>query len=111
MHKADGNQDNQRNHKVLIFQGGGALGAYEAGIYEALYQSLIDQSIKENRQLFDIIAGTSAGAMNATIIVNHVLLNKDKDNPWEGSVQNSMNFGRMYPPTLYILKIISQRHG
>jgi hypothetical protein len=76
----------------LILQGGGAVGAYEAGVYEALYENLIDQSLRENRQLFDIIAGTSAGAMNATIIVNHVLQNKDKENPWKGSVEKLYDF-------------------
>ena len=49
--------------------------------------------MKEGRQLFDIVAGTSAGAINATIIVNHVLQNKmNKDNPWVGSVQKLKKF-------------------
>src|SRR5256885_16708672 len=41
-------------------QGGGSLGAYECGVYKGLAQ----QGIK-----FDIVAGTSIGAINAAIIV------------------------------------------
>lgn len=74
-----------QTHRALIFQGGGALGAYEAGVYKALYDNLIETSINENIQLFDIVAGTSAGAINATLIVNHVLQNKTESNPWKGS--------------------------
>lgn len=44
---------------VLIMQGGGSLGAYECGVYKSLTQ----QGIK-----FDIVAGTSIGAINAAII-------------------------------------------
>lgn len=44
---------------VLIFQGGGSLGAYECGVYKALNRHGIE---------FDIVAGTSIGAINASII-------------------------------------------
>ena len=44
---------------VLVFQGGGSLGAYECGVYKALHRHGIE---------FDIIAGTSIGAVNASII-------------------------------------------
>jgi NAD(P)H-flavin reductase len=44
---------------VLILQGGGSLGAYECGVFKVLYE----QNIK-----FDIVAGTSIGAVNASII-------------------------------------------
>jgi NTE family protein len=44
---------------VLILQGGGSLGAYECGVYKTLHK----HGIK-----FDIIAGTSIGAVNAAII-------------------------------------------
>ena len=95
--KNSSKQDNphhhhHQTHRALIFQGGGALGAYEAGIYKALYDNLIEKSINENRQLFDIVAGTSAGAINATLLVNHVLQNKNKSNPWEGSPEMLYQF-------------------
>lgn len=44
---------------VLVMQGGGSLGAYECGVYKAL----ANNGIK-----FDIVAGTSIGAVNAAII-------------------------------------------
>lgn len=44
---------------VLILQGGGSLGAFGCGVFKALY----DNGIK-----FDIVGGTSIGAVNAAII-------------------------------------------
>jgi NTE family protein len=44
----------------LVFQGGGALGAYEAGAYRALREEGIEP---------DIISGVSIGAINASAIV------------------------------------------
>ena len=55
--------------RALIFQGGGALGAYEAGVFKALCELLP----KKDGKLFDIVAGTSAGAINSCLIVNHVV--------------------------------------
>ncbi len=48
--------------QILVFQGGGALGAYQAGVYEALAASGIEP---------DWIAGISIGAINAAIIVGN----------------------------------------
>jgi NTE family protein len=48
-----------KQETVLIMQGGGSLGAYECGVYK----SLAREGIK-----FDIVAGTSIGAINAAII-------------------------------------------
>src|SRR5438093_5161633 len=44
---------------VLVLQGGGSLGAYECGVYKTLAK----YNIK-----FDIVSGTSIGALNAAII-------------------------------------------
>lgn len=44
---------------VLVMQGGGSLGAYECGVYKALEKRGIQ---------FDIVSGTSIGAINAGII-------------------------------------------
>jgi NTE family protein len=44
---------------VLVMQGGGSLGAYECGVFKALAK----HGIK-----FDIVAGTSVGAINAGIV-------------------------------------------
>src|SRR5215510_15958262 len=44
---------------VLVLQGGGALGAYQAGVYEALHGAGIEP---------DWVIGTSIGAINASLI-------------------------------------------
>ncbi|MFC0131903.1 patatin [Massilia eurypsychrophila] len=55
------NPDNLRI--VLVLQGGGALGAYQAGVYQALH---------EHDLVPDWIVGTSIGAINAALIAgNH----------------------------------------
>jgi NTE family protein len=48
-----------KRETVLVMQGGGSLGAYECGAYKGLTR----RGIK-----FDIVAGTSIGAINAAII-------------------------------------------
>jgi NTE family protein len=47
---------------VLVFQGGGALGAYQAGVYQALHEAGIKP---------DWIIGTSIGAINASLIAGN----------------------------------------
>jgi NTE family protein len=47
---------------ALVLQGGGALGAYQAGVYEALSEAGIHP---------DRIAGVSIGAINASIIAGN----------------------------------------
>ncbi|MDN5846648.1 MAG: patatin-like phospholipase family protein [Candidatus Nitrosocosmicus sp.] len=53
------NQTNADFETILVLQGGGSLGAYECGVYKTLYK----YGIK-----FDILAGSSIGAVNASII-------------------------------------------
>jgi NTE family protein len=81
-------------HRALVFQGGGALGAYEAGTYQQIYKKVSHESA--NGRLFDIIAGTSIGAINSTVLVGHYLEN---NNSWEGSVEKLLEFweGLMCP--------------
>ena len=47
---------------VLLLQGGGAFGAYQAGVYEALAEANLHP---------DWVAGISIGAINATIIAGN----------------------------------------
>ena len=61
--------------RVLVFQGGGSLGAYEAGVFHVLYH-WIKKDLPEDEDVFDIIAGTSIGAINASIIINYFLEQK-----------------------------------
>jgi NTE family protein len=90
-----------KEQRVLIFQGGAALGAYEAGAYKILYSRISENLKRQNRvdeNVFDIIAGTSIGAINAAIIVSHVMENKKKHPPWsrlecwEGSAEKLEEF-------------------
>jgi len=47
---------------VLVLQGGGALGAYQAGVYQAIYEASID---------VQWICGTSIGAINGALIAGN----------------------------------------
>jgi NTE family protein len=47
---------------VLVFQGGGALGAYQAGVYEALHEAGVEP---------DWVIGTSIGAINASVLAGN----------------------------------------
>jgi NTE family protein len=52
----------------LILTGGGARAAYQAGVLSAISRILCDASWPPARNPFDIICGTSAGALNATAL-------------------------------------------
>jgi NTE family protein len=72
--------------RALVLQGSVALGAFEAGVFKALYNKLF----RPGEQLFDIVAGTSAGAINAAILVSYVKENKT----WEGSAERLEEYWR-----------------
>jgi predicted acylesterase/phospholipase RssA len=76
---------------VLVLQGGGSLGAYKAGAYKALYEWLSEKDKKEGRKkspTFDIIAGTSIGTMNASVLTSYVIEN----GTYEGSAERLIDF-------------------
>ena len=52
----------------LILSGGGARAAYQVGVLHAIAQLLREQGWSPSRNPFDIICGTSAGAINATAL-------------------------------------------
>ncbi len=52
---------------VLVLQGGGALGAYQAGVYQALHEAEIEP---------DWLIGTSIGAINAALIAGNARENR-----------------------------------
>src|SRR2546429_6182671 len=47
---------------VLVLQGGGALGAYQIGVYEAMHEAGVEP---------DWVIGTSIGAINAALIAGN----------------------------------------
>jgi len=78
-------------NRALIFQGGGSLGAYEAGAYKAIKEELSQYRRAKgrgNEPLFHIVSGTSIGAINAAILVSYVKENKT----WEGSNERLVEF-------------------
>ena len=79
--------------RALIFQGGGALGAYEAGAFKALCKKIPEIDVKNqevDRPLFDIIAGTSIGAINAAILVSH--FKEDNSRSWNSASEKLQDF-------------------
>ena len=91
----DNNNTKSSNfHRALIFQGGGSLGAYEAGAYKAMSEGLssfikLNQGEKKDESTtFHILSGTSIGAINAAILVSYVKENRT----WKGSDQRLIDF-------------------
>ncbi len=55
-------RNDNKGQVVLVLQGGGALGAYQGGVYQALHEAVIEP---------DWLIGTSIGAINASIIAGN----------------------------------------
>ena len=55
-------RNSSKGQVVLVLQGGGALGAYQIGVYQALHEAGIE---------LDWIIGTSIGAINAALIAGN----------------------------------------
>ncbi|MEO9320924.1 MAG: patatin-like phospholipase family protein [Nitrososphaera sp.] len=73
-----------KRQRVFIMQGGGALGAYEAGIFEVISSRIKRKDPNWKTTLFDVVAGASIGAINATVLVDHY----QKSKSWEGSAES-----------------------
>jgi NTE family protein len=67
-------QDDAFEQTVLLLQGGGALGSYQAGVYQALAEANLHP---------DWVAGISIGSINSAIIAG---------NPWEKRVERLREF-------------------
>jgi len=85
--------------RALVLQGGGSLGAYEAGVYNALYYWINKETNTsgQSNNIFDIIAGTSIGAINAAFLVSYVTKKRKEENKnikesWEGSAEELEEF-------------------
>jgi NTE family protein len=86
------NSENLKDHgipdkqKALVLQGGGSLGAYEVGVLKVLCQKLLKsrKSDIDNGPLFDIVAGSSIGAMNAGVLVSNVV---NRHKTWDKAVE------------------------
>src|SRR3954454_5738136 len=81
-----------KKQRALVLQGGGALGAYEVGVLKTLYQKFMGENGengKEGRLLFDIIAGTSIGAINAAVLVSNVI---SRGKSWRSAIEELEKF-------------------
>jgi NTE family protein len=80
-----------RKQRALVLGAGGALGAYEIGVLKTLCQKLKEQDKEngdENRLLFDIVIGTSIGAIIGAILVGLFLKTKS----WEYAIEQLEEF-------------------
>src|SRR5260370_1969933 len=86
---------------VLVFQGGGALGAYQGGVYQALHEAGIEPNW---------VIGTSIGAVNGAIIAGNAF-DKRLDcirqfwmrmerTPFWGHAPRALLAGNLSPPTM-----------
>ena len=86
-----------KTQRALVLQGGGALGAYEVGVIKALHEKLTEKEDEndheENEPLFDLIAGTSIGAINGAILVSQVLKNNGN---WRKSIEKLEEFWKAH---------------
>jgi NTE family protein len=78
------NPEGRRERQVLVLQGGGALGAYQAGVYEALHHGGHNPTW---------LAGISIGAINAALIAG---------NPPERRVERLREFWELASSTVTI---------
>ena len=81
------NNDIPRKQRALVLQGGGALGAYESGVLTVLCKELAHEY--REGSLFDIVAATSMGAMNAAVLVSNVV---NRKKTWEEAAKELENF-------------------
>jgi len=86
--------EKRHTQRALVLQGGGALGAYEAGVIKVLCKKRSKHNLKQNMEdddcnpNFHIVAGTSIGAMNGSILVSQYL----KTQSWEKAAEKVVEF-------------------
>jgi NTE family protein len=82
-----------REQVVLVLQGGGALGAYQAGVYQALMEGGIEP---------DWVIGTSIGAINGALIAGNEPANRIPRlrEFWDGVARTSP-LDQLWPTTIF----------
>jgi NTE family protein len=98
-------QDLCVTQRALIFQGGCARCLRSwcfQGNYNKVKRNDEERSNKKQKNLFNIVAGTSIGAINAAVLVGHYLKNKS----WVGSSEKLIEFWKgLMSPTLADISI------
>ncbi len=88
-----------KKQRALVLGGGGVLGAYQAGVLRILCKRFIEEDKKKRDSnseydhdskplLFDVIAGTSIGAMNGAVLLSQYL----KTGSWEVAAEQLEQF-------------------
>jgi len=88
-----------KKQRALVLGGGGALGAYQAGVLRILCKRFIEEDKKKRDSnseydhdskplLFDVIAGSSIGAMNGAVLLSQYL----KTGSWETAANQLEQF-------------------
>ena len=92
---------------VLVLQGGGALGAYQAGVYQALHEAGIEP---------DWIIGTSIGAINASLIAGNprrrapATAARSSGSAWRIDRRSALPAWTGMPDTIVVLEDAAPRH-
>jgi NTE family protein len=79
----------------LVFESGGSLAEYEAGVFQELFEHITRDERKArgkeeiDRPLFDIVAGTSIGAINASI------LSLKEDRRYQGLLEDTFSIDKI----------------
>jgi NTE family protein len=106
---------NHEKQRALVLQGGGALGAYEAGAIYGLCKEFIKKDEKEGkteRPVFDIIIGTSIGAINGSVLVSQ-FLKKRKEGlhvslAWRKAAESLVDFWKyLSSPSINIDQVLN----
>lgn len=99
--------------KAIVLSGGGARGAYEVGVLKYLFKEL---PIDTQQLKFDIISGTSVGAIHAAFLAGHAHNLKENihhlENAWMNlSFSNTLeaNFFDQFRIILQILQLVCNR--
>lgn len=73
----------RQTENVLVLQSGGSLGAFACGVFKALY---------EGGLRFDLVSGTSIGAVNAAVICGSDDPAKNLEDFWMEVAESSYRF-------------------
>ncbi len=98
------------SERILVFQGGGSLEAYEAGAYKGIYELLKKKDNSKsiyNKSTFDIISGSSISAINATIITSHVI----ETGSYDGSAEKLIDFWYYLSKESMVEKMLFSKNG
>jgi len=87
--------------RALVLQGGGALGAYEVGVIKAIIEDIIHNNPEDDEHVFDIIAGSSIGAINGAFLTSHFLEN----NSWTKAAEKLEDFWENHIKSFSVIDI------